>query len=158
MAEAVGLLGQVLWRARALVRPPVTLGVRLAVFDTLGRTVLVRHTYVAGWHFPGGAVDAGEAAVDAALREFREETGLAVSGAPTLFGLYFNRSYAARDHVALFVVTGHPPFDVGEMKPQAAEIAEAVAIPATDPPAGVTGATRRRLGEVLGGGAPDVVW
>ena len=36
-----------------------TLGVRAAAFDAAGRIFLVRHTYVAGWHMPGGGVDIG---------------------------------------------------------------------------------------------------
>ncbi len=154
----VGILAQAIWRARALVRPPVTLGVRLAVFDTAGNTVLIRHTYLKGWHFPGGGVDAGESTADAALREFREETGLTPVGEPELFGLYFNTAYAARDHVALYVLRDHPPFDPVEMKPQATEIAEAVIVPAAQPPEGVTGATARRLAEILGGEARAVLW
>jgi len=34
------------------------------------------------WMIPKGAVEPGEAAVEAALREFREETGTALSAAP----------------------------------------------------------------------------
>ena len=34
----------------------MTLGVRAVVIDDAGRVFLVRHTYVAGWHLPGGGV------------------------------------------------------------------------------------------------------
>ena len=51
---------------------------RLLVFDTSNehepRCVLVRHPRK-GIEPPGGAVDPGESALDAALREFEEETG-----------------------------------------------------------------------------------
>jgi predicted NUDIX family NTP pyrophosphohydrolase len=36
------------------------------------------------WSFPKGGVEAGETVVDAALREFQEETGLPVPGGPLL--------------------------------------------------------------------------
>ena len=44
------------WRfARAM-----TLGVRTLVIDGEGRIFLVKHSYVSGWHLPGGGVEAGE--------------------------------------------------------------------------------------------------
>lgn len=154
----MGLLAGLIWRARAVVHPPVTLGVRLAVFDVRGSTVMVRHTYVAGWHFPGGGVDPGETTTAAAVREFREETGLEVIGEPVLFGLYLSLANAARDHVALFVLRDHPLLDAGKMKPQATEIAEAMVVTAADPPNGVTAPTARRLGELLDGQTPSLLW
>lgn len=141
-----------------MVRPPISLGVRLAAFDRAGRTVLVRHTYTGGWHFPGGGVDVGETTSAAAVREFVEETGLAVEGIPALFGLYLNAGLGRRDHVALFVVRDHAPFDPHQMKPQASEIAEAMVAPLVRLPNGVTGPTRRRLGELLDGAVPDAFW
>jgi 8-oxo-dGTP pyrophosphatase MutT (NUDIX family) len=41
-----------------------------------GRIVLVRHSYVGGWHLPGGARKRGEDRQAAALREAREEIGM----------------------------------------------------------------------------------
>ena len=35
----------------------MTLGVRAAAFDEGGRVFLVRHSYVPGWHMPGGGVE-----------------------------------------------------------------------------------------------------
>lgn len=154
----MALLRNLLWRAKAVVRPPVTLGVRLAVFDTAGRTVLVRHTYAAGWHFPGGGVEPGETSAEAAMREFREETGLGVEGVPTLFGIYFNRGQVARDHVVLYLLRDHPPFDPDALRPQAVEIAEVSVAPANAPPDGTTGPTARRLAEIAGGAQPAAEW
>ena len=69
------------WRAALLRRlahgaflmiRPMTLGARVAAFDDGGRVLLVKHSYVSGWHFPGGGVDAGETADYAAQREMVE--------------------------------------------------------------------------------------
>lgn len=38
--------------------------------------VMVRHSYMPGWHFPGGGLRRGETPEDGILRELREEIGL----------------------------------------------------------------------------------
>ncbi|GEM47745.1 hypothetical protein DC3_33800 [Deinococcus cellulosilyticus NBRC 106333 = KACC 11606] len=50
--------------------------------------LLVRHNYgQRRWSFPGGAVESGEAVLDATLREVREELGIEVQ-IQCLIGLY----------------------------------------------------------------------
>ena len=56
----------------------MTLGVRGVVLDRENRVFLVKHSYVAGWHWPGGGVEVGETLLEAVVREVREETALAV--------------------------------------------------------------------------------
>lgn len=67
--------------------------VRLVVHDVLGRILLfwARESTMPElgywWELPGGGIDAGETYVEAAVRELREETGIAISpeqvGPPT---------------------------------------------------------------------------
>ena len=56
----------------------MTLGVRGVVLDGGNRVFLVKHSYVAGWHLPGGGVEVGETFRAALQREFAEELGVTV--------------------------------------------------------------------------------
>src|SRR5260370_41554272 len=79
----------------------LTVGVRALVLDGEGRVFLVKHSYVPGWHLPGGGVEEGETLVAALARELREEGNTGVSGPPLLHGIYFNQRMSPRAHVAL---------------------------------------------------------
>ena len=140
----------------SVFRRGVTLGVRAAVFDPEGRVFLVRHSYVPGWHLPGGGVERGETMTDALHRELREETGIRLSAPATLFGIYLNRHTSPRDHVGLYVCRDWT-------QPEAPKVPnlEIVACGFHAPdvlPEGITGATRRRLAEIAEGRAPSAEW
>src|SRR3981189_3663260 len=68
----------------------MTLGVRGVVLDRETRVFLVKHSYVSGWHLPGGGVEVGETFRDALQRELAEEAGIELSGEPALHGLVFH--------------------------------------------------------------------
>ncbi len=133
-------LAQPYWR---LMRGQ-TLGVRAVVQDSEGRILLVRHTYAPGWTFPGGGVEHGETLEDAVLRELSEEVGITVEERPQLFGIYANFQHFPGDHVALFAVSRWTRSPVRTL-----EIAEDGFFQPDSLPETVTGATRRRLAELL---------
>src|SRR6266852_1403206 len=82
----------------------MTLGVQGLVIDGDGRVFLVKHSYVRGWHLPGGGVEPGETLVEALTRELREEGNIDVTAAPVLHGVFHNRAVSPRDHIAVFIV------------------------------------------------------
>jgi 8-oxo-dGTP pyrophosphatase MutT (NUDIX family) len=134
---------------------PLTMGVRAMVLDGEGRICLIRHSYVAGWHMPGGAIEPGETAGAALERELWEETGLQAQGTPELFALYLNRRWSARDHVALYLLR---QFEATDHRPSPREILEQGFFPLDALPEGTTGPTRRRIAEVLERRPPDPFW
>jgi ADP-ribose pyrophosphatase YjhB (NUDIX family) len=146
-------------RARALhvwfrFARPITLGVR-AVVAREGRVLLVRHTYVSGWHLPGGGVEAGETAAEALAREVEEEGAVRLIGPPLLHGLFFNRRASPRDHVLVYVAQD---FEILGARAPDHEIAEAGFFPLDALPEAVSQATRARLAEVFGGAPVDRYW
>src|ERR1700751_2270120 len=86
---------------------PLTVGVRGLVLDGEGRVFLVKHSYVAGWHLPGGGGEQGGTLLDALARELRGEGNIELSEPPLLHAVYFNRQMSPRDHVALYVVRSY---------------------------------------------------
>jgi len=137
---------------------PLTMGVRAVILDQRSgesRVFLVRHSYVAGWHLPGGAVEPGESVGDCLLREVREECAIAVAGTPRLFGLYFNRQASRRDHVAVYVVRD---FRVLSPRRPDWEIVDSSFFGRESLPDGTTAATLARLAEVLDGQPAGPDW
>lgn len=133
----------------------MTLGVRGVVLDGDDKVFLVRHSYVAGWHLPGGGVEVGETFLEALTRELSEEGRIELTGEPVLHGLFFNGHVSRRDHVAVYVVRqfrqDRPP------KPNH-EIVECGFYAAGALPAETTRGTRLRIAEVLEGAVPIATW
>src|ERR1700750_1639636 len=82
----------------------MTLGVRGIVVDGDGKVFLVKHSYVSGWHLPGGGVEVGESFEEALRRELMEEGRIELKGEPVLHGVFLNSHVSRRDHVAIYVV------------------------------------------------------
>jgi 8-oxo-dGTP diphosphatase len=75
------------------------------IIETAGGIVLVRRAHPPpGWALPGGFVEYGERAAEAAVREAREETGLEVE-LTALLGVYSRPDRDPRQHTmsTLFV-------------------------------------------------------
>jgi ADP-ribose pyrophosphatase YjhB (NUDIX family) len=133
----------------------LTLGVRAVVIDAGNKVFLVRHTYVSGWHLPGGGVERGETLVQALARELREEGNIEVVDTPPLHGVFYNPVDSARDHVAVFVVR---VFRQEPGAPSSREIAERGFFSLDALPKDTTPGTRRRLAEVLEGAPVNAKW
>ncbi|MGX1371963.1 8-oxo-dGTP pyrophosphatase MutT (NUDIX family) [Streptomyces canus] len=61
-----------------------TVAAGVLLFDEQDRVLLVDPTYKAGWEFPGGVVEPGEAPAQAGVREVAEETGIRLDDVPRL--------------------------------------------------------------------------
>jgi ADP-ribose pyrophosphatase YjhB (NUDIX family) len=133
----------------------LTLGVRGAVIDGGNRVLLIRHTYVSGWHMPGGGVEIGEDVVTALTRELAEEAEVKLASPPRLHGIFFNGHASRRDHVLVYVVRD---FTIAGPKRPDREIAEAAFFPIAALPDGVTRGTQARLQEIVSGRAPSAHW
>ncbi|MBX9466243.1 MAG: NUDIX domain-containing protein [Aquamicrobium sp.] len=139
-----------------LLRRPMTFGVRGVIYDASSNAVfLVRHTYVPGWHFPGGGVEAGETALESLGRELMEEANIELLSMPVLKSLHFNRQSSRRDHVAVYLITDYR--QTGPKTPDA-EVAEAGFFSIDALPQETTPATRRRVAELFAGEPPAAYW
>jgi 8-oxo-dGTP pyrophosphatase MutT (NUDIX family) len=133
----------------------MTLGVRALVIGPDGRIFLVKHSYVSGWHLPGGGVEPGETLIDALVRELREEGNLEPTAPPALHGMFFNDSLSPCNHVAVFVVRDFR--QLGAPVPDYEIIAHGF-FGLDELPNDTTAATRARIIEVIGGAPVRERW
>ncbi len=132
-----------------------TLGARAMVIDGTGRIFLIKHSYVDGWHLPGGGVETGETFLGALARELAEEGNIVMTACPVLHGIFFNKRASRRDHVALFIVREFRQ-DVAPVP--GFEITAHGFFASDKMPDGTTRATRARVAEVFEGAAVSEMW
>jgi 8-oxo-dGTP pyrophosphatase MutT (NUDIX family) len=165
VAERRTILDRVRSAAEVVIRPVLhfywrfsrglTLGVRGLVIDEKRRVFLVKHSYVVGWHLPGGGVEPNETMLDALIRELAEEGNIEPTAPPMLHGMFFNDRVSRRDHVAVFVLREFR--QTAEPVPNSEIIAHGF-FALDELPNDTTAGTRARIIEVMGGAPVSERW
>jgi ADP-ribose pyrophosphatase YjhB (NUDIX family) len=133
----------------------MTLGVRAVVLDGDQRVFLVKHSYVAGWHLPGGGVEVGETFSDALRRELAEEGRIELLEEPVLHGIFLNSHVSRRDHVAVYLIRH---FRQDRLPEPNREIVACGFFKPGALPAETTAGTRLRISEAVEGRDPIATW
>ena len=133
----------------------LTIGVRAVVRFEDGKFLLVRHTYVPGWHFPGGGVEKGRTTRHTLDRELHQETGLKLVGKPKLHGVFFNNEVSKQDHILVYLCDFKGTL---AEKPTSMEIAEVGLFGLNDLPAQTDPGTERCMREIIHGLEPRDEW
>jgi ADP-ribose pyrophosphatase YjhB (NUDIX family) len=138
--------------------PPILqarVGAAGAIFDRMGRVLLVHHTYGRlNWELPGGFVEPGESPDEGARRELHEETGLQLE-IDRLSGVYFEPDHALGSALH-FVFRFRQPEEVVPVA-ASAEISEVAFWPTDDLPGPISDFTERRIRDALDLAPPSVV-
>ncbi|MBN2549001.1 MAG: NUDIX domain-containing protein [Anaerolineales bacterium] len=132
---------------------PSTLGVNVAIIDQ-GKILLTQREDFEVWCLPGGGIDPGESAAQAAVREAWEETGLQVE-LTRLVGAYSRpRSGQWGGHIFLFAAR---PLS-GKPSPQAGEVIGIDFFSPTDLPTPLVPWMPRRITDALDESITGVAW
>jgi ADP-ribose pyrophosphatase YjhB (NUDIX family) len=150
-----------LWRRTVLavfltgkaIVTPTAFGANAVVEDENGHVLVVRHTYLPGWHLPGGGVNTGEPPADAIIRELREEIGLLEFSPPELMGLFTRKLVWIGNVIALYRVR-----DAKFEFKRNLEILEAKFVDPANLPDGLAPGTKRRLLELANNTPPSSHW
>jgi hypothetical protein len=152
---------QQIWRRSVLavfltgkaILTPTAVGVNAVVEDGKGRVLLVRHTYMPGWHLPGGGVNTGEPPATAIIRELQEEIGLTEWSEPELMSVFTRKLVWIGNVIALYRVR-----NAKFAFKRNTEILETCFADPAKPPEGLSPATRRRLAEIANNTPPSPYW
>ena len=131
---------------------PVTIGVKVIPFSTDGQILLVKNRYDKYWNLPGGGVKRGEALLDCARREMREEVGVEI-GELKILGVYSNFREYKSDHIVLLCA------DIADQRPtNGLEIDQFEFFDFKALPTDISPATKRRLEEYQTGAVFSGQW
>ena len=109
----------------------LTLGSRIFLQNQKGEILLVKHTYIPGWHLPGGGVDRGEDVYEAIIREVYEECRIGDLTDLRLLNIMHNTNISIRDHVAIFTArTSEQPKILNKLEIKDAKFFSLEALPA----------------------------
>lgn len=128
-----------------LLTRALTIGVRVLIVNENSEVLLVKHSYMNGWHLPGGGVDQGETIFDAAVREVFEETSLVLEGELTTLGILHNESVSIRDHVVLLATK----ISRSSPKPSSVEISDVCFFSANNLPEDICPDTAYYIGQFM---------
>lgn len=131
-----------------------TRGVKVLLLNTRGELLLIRNSYGDSRAFvlPGGGIRPFETPAAAALREVREEVGIAAKRL-TALSVHQSQAEGKRDTVHLFSA-----YSADMPIPDGVEVAEARFFPLGALPETVSAATLRRIGEFRGERPVDAAW
>lgn len=132
---------------------PSTIGVNVAIIDQ-GKILLTQRDDFEVWCLPGGGVDPGESAAQAAAREAQEETGLEVE-LTRLVGVYSRpRSGQWGGHIFLFAAR---PLG-GKPSPQPGEVVDIGFFSPTDLPTPIVPWMPQRIANALDESISGIAW
>ena len=123
-----------------------TVGVRILVINDKDEVMLVKHTYVDGWHLPGGGVHPGESLRQAAKRELEEETGILATGSLEIINIYYHTIHSVNDYPVLFRLK---EFAIKQNVALSAEIKEAQWFSILQLPKDISASTLKRINEYI---------
>ncbi|MET7641301.1 NUDIX hydrolase [Streptomyces sp. NPDC005438] len=103
-----------------------TIAAGVLFFDDRRRVLLVDPTYKAGWEFPGGVVEPGEAPARGGVREVREELGIRLRNPPPLLVVDWEPPAGSHHGGLRFLFDGGDlsPFEMDQLLLPAAELRE----------------------------------
>ena len=139
----------------AIFTRATTLGVRIIIRNDAEHILLVEHTYISGWHLPGGGVERNETLAQAAQKEMLQETGIVPTQKLQHLHTFANFNMSRFDHVALFECKN---WEWAKSRPDDYEIARAEFFPADELPQSIDRRTRRHIAQYLGEEDFDEIW
>ena len=126
-------------------------GVQAIVWTERQTVVLVRHSYMPGWHLPGGGRKRGETPLQAVIRELEEEIGLkswhTIRHLEDVTETSGNRTH----HIGVFSLTGVDYLPRWSLEIAAVEEFDSARLPAN------AAVARRRLAQWFAQGAEPVL-